>query len=63
LAAQWGEDRVADALGALLRQGEAPLAERIEPGLHEPVPPRPAELAAFVPDLGCYDSLIAEVAS
>jgi len=37
--------------------------ERIEPGLHEPAPPRPAELAAFVPDLGCYDSLIAEAAS
>lgn len=63
LAARHGEDRVADALGALLRQGEAPLAERIEPGLHEPPPPRPVEMAAFVPDLSAYDQLVAEVAS
>lgn len=63
LAAQWGEDRVSDALGALLRQGELPLAERIEPGLIEPRPPRPVEMAAFVPDLSAYDILVAEVAS
>ena len=63
LAAKWGEDRVADALGALLRQGEPPLAERIEPGLHEPRPPRPVEMAAFVPDLSAYDILVTEVAS
>ena len=63
LAAVFGEDRVADAMGAVLRQGELPVAEQIERGLREPAAPRPVEIAAFTPDLGSYDSLIAEVAS
>ena len=63
LAAKFGEDRVADALGAVLRQGEQPAADVIELGLREPEPARPVEIAAFIPDLGVYDGLIAEVAS
>ena len=63
LAVEFGEDRVAGALGALLRQGELPLADVIEPGLREPAPARPVDLAAFTPDLSSYDSLISEVAS
>jgi len=63
LAAAFGEDRVAGALGAVLRQGELPAAAVIELGLREPVPVRPADIAAFIPDLGVYDPLIAEVAS
>ncbi|MDI1273574.1 IS21 family transposase [Polaromonas sp.] len=63
LAALFGEDRVATALGTVLRDGALPLAENLEPGLREVPPPRPVELAAFTPDLSSYDSLIAEVAS
>ena len=63
LAAEYGEDRVADALGTVLRQGELPMADVIELGLRTPVPVRPEEIAPFTPDLGAYDSLIAEVAS
>jgi hypothetical protein len=63
LAAEFGEDRVADILGTVLRQGELPQAEVIELGLREPSPARPAQIAAFIPDLELYDGLIAEVAS
>lgn len=63
LAAEFGEDKVGDAIAAVLRQGELPSAELIELGLREPVPERPVDLAAFIPDLGVYDHLIAEVAS
>ena len=35
----------------------------IELRLREPAPARPAAVAAFTPDLGSYDALIAEVAS
>jgi hypothetical protein len=63
LAAGFGEDRVAGALGAALRQGQLPLADVIEVTLREPVPGRVTELAAFTPDLTAYDSLISEVAS
>lgn len=63
LAAEFGDDRLADALGRVLRQGELPLAEVIERGLREPSRERVTELAAFTPDLSAYDSLIAEVAS
>jgi hypothetical protein len=63
LAVEFGEDRVSDALGALLRQGELPLADGIELGLREPAPVRPVDIAAFTPDLTAYDSLISEVAS
>jgi len=65
LAAECGEDRVADRLGALLRAGEAPLADVIEPQLREPTPsaPVPAVLAVFTPDLAAYDALLTEVAS
>ena len=63
LAVEFGEDRVAGAVGALLRQGEMPLADVIELALREPAPVRPADIAAFTPDLSSYDSLISEVAS
>ena len=63
LAAEFGEDRVADLLGTVLRRGELPQAEVIELGLREPDPVRPVQIAAFLPDLAAYDSLIAEVAS
>jgi len=38
LAAEYGEDRVADALGTVLRQGELPMADVIELGLRTPSP-------------------------
>lgn len=63
LAVEFGENRVADALGAMLRRGELPLADLIEVGLREPTPTRATDIAAFTPDLCRYDSLISEVAS
>lgn len=63
LAAEFGEDRVADLLGTVLRQGGLPEAAVIELGLREPAPVRPVQIAAFLPDLAVYDCLIAEVAS
>lgn len=63
LAVEFGEDRVAGAVGALLRQGGLPLADLIELALREPPPVRPTDIAAFTPDLSSYDSLISEVAS
>jgi len=63
LAAEFGEDRVGDALGALLRRAELPLADVIEVKLRDAAPVRPAALAPFVPDLNGYDALISEVAS
>ncbi len=63
LAVEFGEDEVATAVGAVLRQGELPLAEAIELGLRVHPPARPADMAAFTPDLTPYDSLISEVAS
>lgn len=62
LAASVGEDRVAGALGALLREGRLPTADGVELRLREPVCVRPV-LEVFTPDLVSYDSLIAEVAS
>lgn len=62
LAAEFGEDRVADGIGALLRQGELPLADVIEVGLRDPVPLQPPSLAPFIPDLSSYDALLSEVA-
>jgi hypothetical protein len=63
VAAEFGEDRVADALGRALRQDELPLADLIEAGLREPSLERVTALAAFTPDLSAYDRLITEVAS
>ncbi len=63
LAAELGEDRVAEVLGAGLRAGAVPAAAAIEAALRQPEPVRPAELPAFLPDLGIYDRLILEVAS
>lgn len=63
LAATHGEDRVAGALGALLRRGELPLADVVEPQLHEPPAIAPAILAVFTPELASYDALLTEVAS
>jgi len=62
LAAEFGEDRVADGLGAVLRQGELPLADVIEVGLRDPAPLQPQSIEPFIPDLSSYDALISEVA-
>jgi transposase len=63
LAADFGEDPVGDELGSALRNGEVPLADVIELRLRQPVPPEPTQVAPFTPELGSYDTLIAEVAS
>lgn len=63
LAAIQGEDRVAGALGALLRLGELPLADVLELQLRDPVPVVATTLAAFAPELASYDALLTEVAS
>ena len=63
LAAAQGEDRVAGALGALLRLGELPLADVLELQLRDPVPVAATTLAAFAPELASYDALLTEVAS
>lgn len=63
LAAELGEDAVAERIGAALRAGELPLADVIEAQLREPGPAAPAALAAFTPELASYDALLAEVAS
>ncbi len=60
LAAEFGEDRVAGALGRVLRDGALPLADVVEPGLREPIAARPTQIAAFIPDLNAYDGLIAQ---
>jgi hypothetical protein len=62
LAAEFGEDRVADGLGAVLRQGELPLADVVEVGLRDPAPLQPQSIEPFIPDLSSYDALISEVA-
>jgi hypothetical protein len=63
LAAELGEDRVAEVLGAGLRAGAVPAVAAIEAALRQPEPIRPVELPPFVPDLSVYDQLILEVAS
>jgi transposase InsO family protein len=63
LAAEFGEDRVGEALGAVLRQGGLPQAAALELALRAPdrAPALPPALAPFIPDLSPYDGLIAEV--
>lgn len=63
LAAELGEDPVAERIGAALRAGELPVADVIESQLREPARAAPAALAAFTPELLSYDALLAEVAS
>lgn len=63
LAAIHGEDRVADLLGAILRQGGPPLADAMEEQLRSPSAAPSATLAPFTPEFGSYDALIEEVAS
>lgn len=63
LAAQFGEDRVADRLGALLREGALPLTDVVELHLREPAPALVTAIAVFTPELASYDALLAEVAS
>ncbi len=63
LAAEFGEDRVADCLGAVLRTGELPLAEALELRLREPAPAQSATMAVFIPELAAYDALLTEAAS
>jgi len=63
LAVDFGEDPVGHQLGSALRQGEVPLADVIELRLRQPAPVAPTMVAPFTPELGLYDTLIAEVAS
>ena len=63
LAAELGEDSVAERIGAALRASELPVADVIESQLREPARAAPAALAAFTPELASYDALLAEVAS
>ena len=60
LAAEFGEEGVADRLGALLREGAPPLADVIDKQLREPVPVQAAALAVFTPELASYDALLTE---
>lgn len=60
LAAERGEEEVASALGAILREGAVPRRQEVEPRLA----PREAgapTLATFTPELQSYDQLLAEV--
>jgi hypothetical protein len=63
LACDLGEERVADVLGAFLREGLSPLPKAVKARLAEPAAAPPASLAPFQPNLDVYDALIAEVAS
>jgi hypothetical protein len=61
LAAQEGEDRVAAAVGQILRAGEVPIAAAAEALLQASAPAVAATVTAFIPDLHDYDGLLAEV--
>jgi transposase len=63
LASEHGEDRVADLLGILLRQGEPPLGDVIELQLASPLKSEAILLSVLIPELQTYDALIEEVAS
>jgi hypothetical protein len=63
LAYERGEAGVADAIGALLREGVTPRPETVEARLAVPAPVAVTVLAPFTPALGVYDELIEEVAS
>lgn len=63
LAAEHGEDLVAERLGALLRAGEPPLADVVGDQLREKPPMTSTAMAVFTPQLGIYDALLTEVAS
>ncbi len=60
LAARTNATLVATVLGALLRAGEIPRADVVEKQLHT-APPTAYALAAFMPELHSYDSLVQEV--
>jgi hypothetical protein len=62
LAAERGEDEVAAALGAVLREAGVPWPHVVETALgsRDTSPP---VLASFTPDLQSYDALIAEVSA
>lgn len=59
LAAERGEDRVAEALGASLRAGNVPWPADIAAALGTPEAVGPV-LAAFIPELQSYDALLTE---
>ncbi len=63
LAYDCGEQAVADAVGAFLREGLIPVPAAVRARLTAPLPPSPTALAPFTPNLGVYDALITEVAS
>jgi transposase len=63
LAADYGEDRVAASLGALMRAGQRPDAKEIEKQLDRPIQKRSVQMTAFEPRLDGYDALISEVVS
>ena len=59
LAADLGEEPVADHLGQLLRRGEPPLAATIEAALADVTPQTASsDVVAFTPDLHSYDALL-----
>lgn len=60
LAAERGEEEVAAALGAMLREGTVPRPEEVEPRLAPREAGAPV-LATFTPELQSYDQLLAEV--
>ena len=62
LAAQWGEEEVAAAIGALLRRGCVPWPDDVEQSLGKR-DTKPPELASFTPELQSYDTLITEVSA
>jgi hypothetical protein len=63
LAYDLGEQAVADAIGALLRDGSLPVPDSVQARMALPATPAPDLVAVFTPNLAVYDALITEVAS
>lgn len=63
LATELGEAIVGAGIGAVLRDGELPLAGKLEQILRQKPAIAPSSLAAFQPELDSYDQLIEEVSS
>ena len=62
LAALLGEAPVAEVIGACLRSGDLPHADRVRTLLNA-APDAPSLIAPFSPDLKAYDSLLTEVSA
>jgi hypothetical protein len=63
LAHERGEELVAQALGALLREAATPWPEAVATRLAAPTAAPSTNLTPFTPTLDAYDALLAEVAS